>query len=83
METSDDPNVLNALVFGPFDPSKGGGVIGALKRKAPKPPETVTAVPEEQISETARKKRRRQASLLTSGFTPPKLGLPFLLGVGT
>ena len=93
METSDDP--MNILLLGAF--SKGGGLLqgkgsellfggslaGAARRRATPTVPKVTAVPEEQITETARKKRRRTASLLTAQFTPPKLGLKGLLGVGT
>ncbi len=87
METSDDPNILNVLFF-PFKPEDFGlgsekSLAGAARKRATPDVPKVTAEPEEQISETARRNRRRRASLLTAQFTPPKLGLKGLLGVGT
>ena len=42
--------------------------------------ETKTAEPITGLSEQAKTKRRRQASILTRGFEPPKLGILALTG---
>ena len=39
-----------------------------------------TAAPVEQVSDEARRNRRRRASLLTKDFGVPKLGIPELIG---
>lgn len=41
-----------------------------------------TAKRVEPVSDLARRNKRRQASLLTEGFAPPKLAKPGLLGLG-
>lgn len=41
-----------------------------------------TAAPVEQLSEQARRNRRRQRSLLTRDLEEPQLGIPRLFGVG-
>jgi len=57
---------------------KGGGVdlpstqAGNLKK---------TAEPVEQLSEQAKKNRRKAASMLPRGFEPPKLSTPGMLGL--
>ena len=60
METSDD-----ALGLG------GGAGIPSVQAENRKQ----TAAPVEQVSEEARRNRRRQASLLTKDFGEPKLGI--------
>ncbi len=40
-----------------------------------------TAAPVEQLSDTARRNRRRASAFRPRGFAPPKLGQPGLLGV--
>ncbi len=89
METSDDPVIRK----NPFKSPWGIGLITELFFGGDKP-DAVTALPEveakpesktatalPQISEAARKNRLRKASLLTRGFTEPKLSTPGLLGL--
>lgn len=69
--------VGGAAAAGAF--SGGGGVdiptetAGNVKR---------TATPEEQVSESGRKRRRRRAFGLTRGLGEPRLGLPGLEAAG-
>ena len=67
METTDD-----ALGLG------GGG--GIPSRKAA--PQKRTAEPVEQLSEQAKRNRKRARSLLTREFQSPRLGMTGLLGLG-
>jgi hypothetical protein len=69
MDTSDDL----AAVFG------GGGGDMKLPVTA-EPTKKITAEPLGQLSEAAKKNRRRSASILTQGFEPPTLGKTGLLG---
>ncbi len=64
METSDD--LLGA----------GGGDLPARTAESPKQ----TAKPLEQVSEQARRNRRRRANA-ARGFAPPQLAQPGLLGL--
>ena len=86
METSDNPIVQKLRKF--IAPGLEKFVVDPIlgpkdkKDKAGKPIEnpTETAKSIEQVSEAARRKRRRDASLLTKGFGRPTLGQPGLLG---
>lgn len=69
MDTSDD-----------FLTGGGGGGVSIPTKKAQNV--SRTAEPVEQVSEAGRRRRkRRQASSLTSGFGEPQLGIPGLTGV--
>lgn len=62
----------------------GGGGGGVDIPNTAKKSENVsrTAEPIEQVSDAGRRRRkRRQASALTSGFGQPQLGIPGLTGV--
>jgi len=89
METSDDPNTLLAGLF-----SKGGGLLQGAGRDlfggderppvATAEPETPTrtATAQPQLSEQARRnRRRRSASVLSQNFAPPTLGTGGQLGI--
>ena len=41
-----------------------------------------TAAAKPQLSEEAKRKRRRDAAMLNQGMAPPTLGVPGLLGLG-
>lgn len=62
-----------------------GAVFGGGGADVPEPVQAgnikKTATPVEQVSEQARKNRRRQASQLTRDFAPPQLGQPGLIGL--
>ena len=77
MDTTDDPVTLlliggaaagGAALGGAFG---GGGDIPSVEART----EKRTAAPVEQVSDEARRNRRRQASILTKDFGEPKLGL--------
>ena len=55
----------------------GGGKIPMPKVQAKK----VTAAPVEQLSEEAKKNRKRAAAFQPRGFAPPTLGQAGLLGI--
>ena len=88
MDTTDEPTTLTYLAIAAAGVGGGMAVSSMMSPKPDKPKMPVatgnpkeTAPQEAQVSEAARRNRRRQASLLTSSFVPPKLGMPGLLGV--
>ena len=78
MDTSDDPINIGQDVFKSIGGLFEGDGDALPSRTAEQP--TKTAEPVDQLSEQARKNRRRSAGLFSQGFAPPQLSTPGLLG---
>ncbi len=83
MAESDDPltlAVVGGLVFAGVQAGKSGS-IDIPKTEALQASKEAEALP--QATDEDKKRKRRQASLLTEGFGKPKLGIPGLEAVGS
>lgn len=75
METSDDP-ILSIFGLGKDKDEEMPAVEAAQPEQ-----ERRTAAPAEQLSEQAKKRRSKAASLVTRDWSKPKLGAASMLGL--